>query len=514
MESKKQTQEKQRFFIPINSQSGGKFFDTSDIPEIIKKIAQEIKNHQGRALLIGGAVRDKVMNLTPKDYDLEIYGLYPNELRNILKQFGEINEVGIQFGIIKLETQGLDIDVAIPRRDSKIGKGHRDFLIEGDPFMSFEEAARRRDLTINSMALDVLTGELIDPFNGLEDIKNKIIRVTDREKFKEDPLRVLRVMQFASRFQFQVAPETIEVCKEVVEDLKELPSSRITEEWKKLLIKGEKPSLGMRAGKEIGVFKVLHPEIQALIGLPQDEKWHKEGDVFEHTLKVLDEANLISKKNKLSETKKLILMLGALCHDFGKALTTEEVNGQIISHQHDVLGEKVARDFLKRLEFGEEINEKVVKLVRYHMNPAFLWENSKKNINSEAALKRLAEKVKPATMEELIKLYEADQRGREITEEKKKEITKSVSWLYQETNKFKIRVNKPEPLIKGKHLIKYLHYQPGPIFGKILKEVYEAQLDGEIKTKYQALERAKTIKRVLSYQNSWEEALINKNNEN
>jgi tRNA nucleotidyltransferase (CCA-adding enzyme) len=507
---KKLTQEKQRFFIPITSQSEEKFFDTSDIPEIIKKIAQEIKNHQGRALLIGGAVRDKVMKLAPKDYDLEIYGLLPDKLRNILRQFGEINQVGMQFGVIKLYSHGLDIDIAIPRKDSRISKGHRGFLAEGDPFMSFKEAARRRDLTINSMALDVLTGELIDSFNGLEDIKNKILRATDKEKFKEDPLRVLRVMQFASRFQFQVEPETIEVCKEVVEDLKELPSSRITEEWKKLLIKGEKPSLGMRVGKEIGVFEVLHPQIQALIGLSQDEKWHKEGDVFEHTLKVLDEASLISKRNNLSETKKLILMLGALCHDFGKALATEEVNGQIISHQHDVLGEKVARDFLKRLEFGEEINEKVVKLVRYHMNPAFLWENNKKKINSEAALKRLAEKIKPATMEELIKLYEADQKGREITDEKKEDITKSVNWLYQETNKFKIRINKPEPLIKGKHLIKYLHYQPGPIFGKILKEVYEGQLDGEIKTKYQALERAKTIKRVLNYQNSWEEAFINK----
>ena len=484
-----------------------KVFSMKTIPSSVKDLAWEVRKAGGRLFLVGGAVRDKVLGKQPKDYDCEVYGLRIDDLERIAQKLGEVNAVGKHFGILKLRVGNDDFDISIPRRDSKNGKGHKGFLVQGDPYMTIKEAAQRRDLTINSMSLDPLTGEFFDPFSGLKDLKNRVIRATDPEKFKEDPLRVLRVMQFASRFQASVEPKTIEVCRSLLGELKELPSSRITEEWKKLLIKGEKPSIGLKVGQEIGVFKVLHPEIEKLVGVPQDNKWHPEGDVFEHTAQALDQAALIAKKKKLTSLKKLILMLSVLTHDLGKAVTTKEVNGRIHSYNHEIEGEKIAKKFLQELDFGEEVNAKVLKLVRYHTSPATLWEaESKGEKVSPAAIKRLAARLKPATLGELFYVYQADQQGRDLQPEKKKDIEKSLQWLWGKAEQLQVRNSAPKPLLRGKHLIKYLHWQPGPNFGKILREVRQAQLDGEVRTKFQALKRAKTIMWTITYQNSWIEA--------
>lgn len=482
-------------------------------PKIIIDIAKSIKKEGGRILIIGGAVRDEFLGLTPKDYDLEVHGLKVSELEKSLKSFGEINTIGKQFGILKIFNPHFgDIDISIPRRDSKIGAGHKGFEVKGDPYLSIKEAARRRDLTINSMAKDPITGEIYDPFGGLKDIKNGTLRATDPKTFKEDPLRVLRVMQFAGRFGFKPDKKLIKICKSMQGSLKELPSSRITEELKKLLLKSEKPSIGLRVAKETGLFKTLFPEIENLSKCKQDKNWHSEGDVLEHTYRVVDEAARLCREKNLSETKSLTLMLSALTHDFGKPLTTKFSDGRIRSLGHAEAGVQPAKEMLSKLDFPKKINQKVLSLIKYHKHPSKLYSNIEKGQNvSEKAIKRLSVKLGSATIKELVLLAEADKSGRKANGGKIN--ISEVSWLEKRAKGLKVQNTKPEAILRGKDIKKYLYeknkspfrylWKPGPKYSKVLKEVYEAQLDGEIKTKYQALERAKVIGRIISNSSSF-----------
>ncbi len=245
------------------------------LPDKITQLAETIKANGGRAMLVGGSVRDVLMNIEPKDWDLEIYGIEPKELREILESFGKVDAVGEAFTVYKL---GNDLDVALPRRERKVGRGHKGFVIEGDKDMSFAEAAKRRDFTVNAILQDALTGEIIDVYGGQEDIKNKILRVVSRETFAEDSLRVLRAAQFAARFGFDIEAETIEICRQT--DLTDLPKERIWGEFEKLLLKSEKPSIGLQWLYDLGVVGQLFPEMQVLVGVPQESEWHPEGWFF------------------------------------------------------------------------------------------------------------------------------------------------------------------------------------------------------------------------------------------
>jgi hypothetical protein len=252
------------FFVKINA-----------VNEKIIKLAQIVAANGGRAMLVGGCVRDELMNVEPTDWDVEVYGVEPRALREILETFGRVDAVGEAFTVYKL---GNDLDVALPRRERKIGRGHKGFVIEGDKDMSFAEAARRRDFTINAILKDALTGEIIDRYGGREDIENKILRVVSRETFAEDSLRVLRAAQFAARFEFEIDAETVEICRAI--DLTDLPKERIWCELEKLLLKAEKPSIGLKWLYELGVVEQLFPELKSLVGVPQQSEWHPEGWVF------------------------------------------------------------------------------------------------------------------------------------------------------------------------------------------------------------------------------------------
>jgi putative nucleotidyltransferase with HDIG domain len=245
------------------------------VNEKVVKLAQIIKANGGRAMLVGGCVRDELMNVEHKDWDLEVYGVEPKKLREILDSFGRVDAVGEAFTVYKL---GNDLDVALPRRERKVGRGHKGFVIEGDPNMTFAEAARRRDFTINSILKDALTGEIVDLYGGQEDIKNKILRVVSKETFAEDSLRVLRAAQFAARFEFEIDAETVELCRAI--DVSDLPKERIWRELEKLLLKSEKPSIGLRWLYDLGVVRQLFPELESLVGVPQQSEWHPEGWVF------------------------------------------------------------------------------------------------------------------------------------------------------------------------------------------------------------------------------------------
>jgi tRNA nucleotidyltransferase (CCA-adding enzyme) len=247
------------------------------------------------ALLVGGFVRDTILGLESKDVDVEVYGVGAGRLEALLDRlFSErVNKVGRAFSVFKVHLAGSsELDLSIPRRESSTGPGHRDFVVRGDPGLSPAEAARRRDFTCNALAADPLTGELLDAFDGLGDLERGLLCATDPRTFVEDPLRVYRAVQFAGRFGFGIAPDTHALLSAMVArgELLHLPRERVTEELRKLLLKSPRPSVGFELLRTLGILERHQPELAALVGCPQDPAWHPEGDVWTHTMMVLDAA--------------------------------------------------------------------------------------------------------------------------------------------------------------------------------------------------------------------------------
>jgi tRNA nucleotidyltransferase (CCA-adding enzyme) len=442
----------------------------------ILELAALIKNAGGHALLVGGCVRDFLMGRTSKDFDIEVYGLQAIQVEEIVKTLGKVKEAGKAFGILKFPLEGgLEIDVSLPRTDSKIGVGHRGFEVKSDPFMSIEDAARRRDFTINSVAADPLTGQLYDPFCGVEDIKSRILRITDKERFRDDPLRVLRALQFIGRFGLKLDEASIPVIQEMVSQLVELPKERIGEEWKKLLLKSEKPSLGLSAGMKLGVFKEIHPELYQLNSTIQEPEWHPEGDVWTHTLMVVDEAAKIVRRENLEDDEALTILLAALCHDLGKPEVTEFREGRIKSIGHEAAGEEPARRFLISLCININIIDKVARLVTNHLVTNSLYrEERKENSITDGAIRRLARSLYPATIQELILMGEADHFGRgslviENTEQENsyKNEYRAGLWLLERARILDVESKKPTDLIRGSEWIN-LGFKSGINIGKMI----------------------------------------------
>src|SRR5215212_2824815 len=300
---------------------------TAPVPEKILRLARAVAEAGGRALLVGGCVRDRLLGRGGKDWDVEGYGVEPSHLRELHGRFGRVNVVGEAFTVYKL---GRDLDVSLPRRERKTGRGHRAFYIEGDPHMSFEEAARRRDFTVNAVLEDPLTDEMIDPFDGRADMAAQLLRAVAAETFVEDSLRVLRAAQFAARFGFEVEEQTVELCRSI--DLTDLPAERVWGELEKTLLAAPQPSVGLRWLDRLNVTPQLFPELDALKGVEQEPDWHPEGDVLTHTLLTCDRARELIED--LDYPRRVTVMLAALCHDFGKPSTTEFVEGRWRSHGH------------------------------------------------------------------------------------------------------------------------------------------------------------------------------------
>jgi len=422
-------------------------------------------------MLNGGCVRDELMGVEPKDWDVEVYAVEPERLREIVARFGDVNAVGESFAVYKI---GNDLDVSLPRRERKSGAGHRGFVVEGDPSMSFEEACSRRDFTVNAILKDAITGEVVDPFNGRSDIDRKVLKLVSRETFGEDSLRVLRAAQFAARFEFSVDTETIEVCKN--SDVTDLPKERIWGELEKLLLLARQPSIGLKLLYEFGVFRQLFPEIEALVGVPQEPEWHPEGDVDVHTMMVVDEARMLI--DDLDHPRKVAVMLGALCHDLGKPPTTEFVDGRIRSRGHDEAGVEPTISFLNKLGIftldGFDVREQIIQLVRYHLKPGEYYKT--KNPVGDGAFRRLARKVEPDL---LYRVAKADSLGRYPEWDKSKAIfgSEAQEWFIEKVRELQVEKKAPDPILMGRHLIE-LGMTPGREFKKILDEIYEKQLDG------------------------------------
>ena len=449
-------------------------------------LASTIRDAGGRAMLVGGCVRDELMGIEPSDWDLEIYGVDPKPLREILDTYGEVKVVGEAFAVYKL---GEHLDVSIPRRERKIGKGHRGFAIEGDPSMSFEEACSRRDFTINAILKDPLTGEIVDPFDGRGGIEKKLLRMVSKDTFAEDSLRVLRAAQFAARFEFDLEPETVEICKTI--DVTDLPRERIWGEIEKLLLKAQKPSIGLKWLYDLGVVDQMFPELKSLVGVPQEAEWHPEGDVDVHTLMVADEARKLI--DDLPHERQVAVMLGALCHDFGKPPTTEFVDGRIRSRGHDEAGIEPTISFLDRLGIftlnGFDVREQIIQLVRYHLKPGEYYKA--KEPVGEGAFRRLAGRVEPDL---LYRVAKADSLGRnpEWLPKEKWFDSAAQEWFIERVRELEIEHKAPEPILMGRHLIE-LGLEPSPRFSEILDAVYELQLDGKVNDREQAIAKAREL---------------------
>ena len=331
--------------------------------EISIEIARRVAQKGGSTYYVGGYVRDLLLGKHNKDIDIEVHGIQPVELESILDSIGERVSMGESFGIYGIK--GYDIDIAMPRQEKNRGKGHKDFDVFVDPNIGTKKASERRDFTINALMQDVLTGEVIDHWNGQEDLKAHVIRHNNNVTFVEDPLRVLRAAQFAARFEFEVAPETIELCKTM--DLSELAQERIMGELSKAILKANKPSFFFEVLREMEQLDTWFPEVKKLIGVEQNPKYHAEGDVWNHTMMVLDSAVPYARGGKTSN--ELAFMLSALCHDFGKVVATEFVNGAIHAYGHEVKGIPMVKAFIKRLTNEKDIYTYVVNMTTLHMKP-------------------------------------------------------------------------------------------------------------------------------------------------
>jgi len=435
---------------------------------MVQDIVHAIDQAGGIVLLVGGAVRDLLLGQEVKDLDIEVHQLMPEQLEKLLRLFGPVSLVGKSFGVFRVHK--LDIDWSLPRTDSAGRKPH----VEIDPFMGFKEAFRRRDLTINAMGINLITYELIDPFHGQEDLRNKILRETDTRLFTQDPLRFYRVMQFISRFAMQPAESLNAICMTM--DIKHVSVERIEGEFNKLLLKSTRPSLGIRWVHSINRLKDILPQLYALVGVEQGADWHPEGDVFEHTMQTVDAAARIVYENEFDT---LVLHYAALCHDLGKATDTQKVDGRITSHGHDMAGVPLTKQMLKHITRNKMLIESVVKLVRYHMAPLqFIQDGAKMS-----AYKRLANKLAPqVTIEMLADLALCDRQGRNP------DSHIPLTTPQSEVEAFRVRAQQAEvltgieqPILHGRDLLD--HVPPGPQLGQLLRKAYEIQLEEGIKDK-------------------------------
>ena len=414
----------------------------------------------GRALLVGGCVRDGLLGIPAKDVDIEVYGLPAEAVERALKPYFKLDSVGRAFGVFIVK--GHDIDIALPRRESKVGPKHTDFVVTGDPQLTPLEAAARRDFTINAISYDPLNGALLDPYGGITDLQARRLRHISAA-FSEDPLRVLRGMQFIARFDLEAAPETIALCRAL--SPQHLPAERLWEEWKKLLLKGQQLSKGLQflqACEWLSYF----PELHAMVGCAQDPQWHPEGDVWQHTCHCLD----TFARHRIGDPwEDLIVGLAVVCHDMGKPATSyTDANGRIRSPRHDIEGVPVARAFLSRLTRQKKVLEEVLPLVEQHMRPLALYRDGA----GDSAVRRLAARVK--RVDRLTRVAFADKGGRPPIQI---DDFPEGAWLLQRAADLAIQDSAPKPLMLGRHLLE-LGVKPGPHFGKLLDRCYDAQLEG------------------------------------
>lgn len=417
-----------------------------------QQVAAAVREQGGRALLVGGYVRDTLLGLTPKDADLEVFGLEAPALRHLLQQLGRVNCVGESFRVYKLAwhqrdsrgaRQRYELDVSLPRRDRRVGRGHRGFEIEGDPQMTVEEAARRRDFTINAMLSDPLTGELIDPFRGRADLEARVLRMVDARHFSEDSLRVLRAVQFAARFELTVEEQTAQFSRSI--PLDDLPAERIWGEWEKLLLKARRPSIGLRVAEHLDVLEKLFPALQIAMRQRGEE-----------LCQALDDA--VVERESLPYARKVTLMLAVL--------------GSFLGWR----GTKALLETLRVFKLdGYNVRAEVIKLVGERKRVSD-WFRHRETI-ADQEFRFLAARCEPRMIARL-----ARARG----------CHAGAAWFEEHMATLGVLDGPPPPLLQGRHLIE-MGLQPGPLIGKIVNAVWIQQMKGEVSTPEEAIALAREL---------------------
>jgi tRNA nucleotidyltransferase (CCA-adding enzyme) len=441
-------------------------------------IAKAARGAGGRALIVGGWVRDRLIGIDSADIDLEVFGVPSVRLRELLETFGRVEAVGESFQVYKIG----GIDVSLPRRDSKAGRGHRGFIVTGDPEMTVAEAARRRDFTVNAIAWDPLSAEYLDPFNGRRDLDRRLLRVVDPTTFADDSLRVLRAVQFAARFGFTLDEATRTICRDI--PLDDLPAERVWGEIEKLLF-APRPSVGFALAMDLGIIARLFPELQTLAGCQQEPEWHPEGDVWVHTLQVIDQAR--TRVDGLPRPQQIAVMLGAVCHDLGKPATTAFIDGRIRSMNHEEQGVAPTMALLDRLNVhsidGYDVRAQVAGITAQHLKPGS-WYKVRDEVG-DGAFRRLAHKV---DLELLARVAVSDCLGREPG----RFDCSAMGWFVERARALGVEHRPPAPILLGRHVLA-LGLKPGPRVGEILKAVYEQQMDGKVTTLEEALAEAQRL---------------------
>jgi len=443
------------------------------VPEDLRAMLDAVRR-VGRPRLVGGGVRDWLLGLPPKDFAVEVAGVDFETLQRALGPFGATDIVGRSFGVIKVRSAatGEEYDFSLPRRESKTGAGHRGFAVAPDPTLSDAEAAARRDFTVNAIALDPFTGEIVDPHHGRRDLQARVLRHTSGA-FVEDPLRVLRGFQLAGRFGFALAPETAALSQRIADTYRELPVERVWGEWAKWAEKSARPSRGLAVLEETGWLRHF-PEVAALRGTPQEPEWHPEGDVFTHTQHCLDALVVLPDWKASAPERRRLLSLAVLAHDFGKPATTAyaEKRGQMrwVSPGHESAGGPLAKNFLRRIGAPLDLDLPLGALVAHH-----LAHHHGSAEFTDTSVRRLARKLGPATIDDLALVMRADSNGRPPLTSP--ETHRRIDELIARAHTLALTDTAPKPIMLGRHL-QQLGRKPGPEFKAILDAAFEAQLDG------------------------------------
>ena len=456
------------------------------LPPVLDQIVRDLRAAGFRGRVAGGAVRDTLLGIPAKDVDIEVYGISYNRLAEFLSSYGRIDLVGRSFGVIQFTAPAgaASCHFSIPRRDSKVGAGHREFLSTFDENITPQEAASRRDFTINALAFDTLTGELLDFFGGARDLQNRVLRATG-QAFSEDPLRVLRGMQFACRFDLALDPATAGMCRSIANQYTTLARERIAEEFMKWAVASERPGRIGQYLTETG-WMVHFPELERIWGVPQDPEWHPEGDVGVHTMLVVDAAAAIARRDSLEGDDRAVLLFAALAHDFAKADTTQlrEKNGRLrwTAYGHEPAGGPLARSFLERIGIKSAIVDQVVPLVENHLAHSSTSTHAADS-PTPRSVRRLAMRLAPASIAQLMRLIEADASGRPPLPAG---LPDAAARIRDMAAAQAVEQAPQPPLILGRHVLPYFGDRPGKHIGEVTRAAYEAQADGVFSTEEEA----------------------------
>jgi putative nucleotidyltransferase with HDIG domain len=416
---------------------------------------------KGKIYEVGGAVRDRYISpiLPDKDKDYLITGIPMEELCSLLSGFGKVDLVGKSFGVIKfLPFKRYDgehvFDVALPRKEYSTGPGHKDFRVEYDHTLKVEDDLSRRDFTINAMAEDLATGQLVDPLNGRKDIKRRLIRMANPNSFRDDPLRMLRGIQFAARFEFELEKETLESLRENAELIATISPERIQEELNKLLVKAKYPSAGFRLMQQVGLLEKILPELASAVGVTQPGGYHAY-DVFEHSILTADSA-----------PRDLVIRLAALLHDISKPETKVPTESGATFYGHEKKGARVAKRALQRLRYSNQIIEQVTLLIDKHMFTTGV---------TDKGVRRLIRKMGEESVFSLLDLRRAD-----VIAQGKGGTTGDVDELEE---RIRLELERQPPFglkdleVGGNDIMKAFDIPPSPLVGQVLNRLLELVLD-------------------------------------